>query len=80
MVEKTLRIFKLEGETGSLEVRVHRRSRNRGAPFYSSELILGPGDRIVVDAPSAPLSERRMRLIAPAGIYCRKKLDGMENK
>ncbi len=43
----------------------------RGTQRYSSELMLGPGDRIIVDGSSLGDLEWRMARLMPATIYSR---------
>jgi len=43
----------------------------RGTQRYSSELVLGPGDRIIVDGSSLGDLEWRVARLMPATIYSR---------
>ena len=43
----------------------------RGAQRYSSELLLGPGDRIIVDGSSLGDLEWRVARLMPATVYSR---------
>ena len=43
----------------------------RGTPRYSSEMVLGPGDRIIVDGSSLGALEWRVARLMPATVYSR---------
>lgn len=43
----------------------------RGTHRYSSELLLGPGDRIIVDGSSLGTLEWRVARLIPATVYSR---------
>jgi hypothetical protein len=43
----------------------------RGTQRYSSELMLGPGDRIIVDGSSLGVLEWRVARLMPATLYSR---------
>ena len=42
-----------------------------GTPRYSSETVLGPGDRIIVDGSSLSALEWRVARLMPATVYSR---------
>jgi hypothetical protein len=42
-----------------------------GTPRYSSEMVLGPGDRIIVDGSSLSALEWRVARLMPATVYSR---------
>jgi hypothetical protein len=44
----------------------------RGAQRYTSETVLGPGDRIIVDGSSLGALEWRVARLMPATLYSRK--------
>jgi hypothetical protein len=44
---------------------------DRGTQRYSSEMILGPGDRIIVDGSSLGSLEWRVARLMPATLYSR---------
>jgi len=43
----------------------------RGTVRYSAEILLGPGDRIILDGDSVPNLEVRAARLVPATIYSR---------
>ena len=43
----------------------------RGAPRYSAEILLGPGDRIILDDDSVTNLETRTARLVPATVYSR---------
>ena len=43
----------------------------RGTPRYSFEMVLGPGDRIIVDGSSLSALEWRVARLMPATVYSR---------
>ena len=43
----------------------------RGTPRYSSEMVIGPGDRIIVDGSSLSALEWRVARLMPATVYSR---------
>jgi len=43
----------------------------RGTARYSSEMVLGPGDRIIVDGSSLSALEWRVARLMPATVYSR---------
>ena len=42
-----------------------------GTPRFSSEMVLGPGDRIIVDGSSLSALEWRVARLMPATVYSR---------
>jgi hypothetical protein len=42
-----------------------------GTPRYTSEMVLGPGDRIIVDGSSLSALEWRVARLMPATVYSR---------
>ena len=44
---------------------------DRGTQRYSSEMVLGPGDRIIVDGSSLGALEWRVARLMPATLYSR---------
>jgi hypothetical protein len=43
----------------------------RGGRRYSAEILLGPGDRIILDDDSVTTLEARVKLLVPATLYSR---------
>jgi hypothetical protein len=43
----------------------------RGTPRFTSEMVLGPGDRIIVDGSSLSALEWRVARLMPATVYSR---------
>ena len=55
----------------SLEVRYFVVRTLRGLRRYSAELLLSPGDRIILDDDSVSNLEARAARLVPATLYCR---------
>ena len=61
--------IEIEGHTYT--VRFYEATTPRGTRRYSSELVLGPGDRIIVDGSSLGDLEWRVARFIPATLYSR---------
>jgi hypothetical protein len=72
------RTIQLGPELSGLEVRTYYHQLAKGESFFSSEVELSPGDRIVVDGLSASQSERRLQELIPVSLICRK-VEGSKN-
>ena len=58
-------------ETHRVAVRYFELRTMRGARRYSAEILLGPGDRIILDADSVTTLEACTARLAPATLYSR---------
>jgi hypothetical protein len=58
-------------EGHSIAVRYFELRTLRGARRYSAEVLLSPGDRIILDDDSMPNLEARMMRLVPATVYSR---------
>jgi len=61
----------IELETQSVAVRYFELRTKRGARRYSAEIVLGPGDRIILDDDSVTTLEARAARLVPATLYSR---------
>jgi hypothetical protein len=61
--------IEIEGRTYTIEY--FEATTPRGTQRYSSELVLGPGDRIIVDGSSLGYLEWRVTQLIPATLYSR---------
>lgn len=61
----------IELETQSVAVRYFELRTKRGARRYSAEILLGPGDRIILDDDSVTTLEARAARLVPATLYSR---------
>ena len=52
-------------------VRYFEQHTERGALRYAVEILLGPGDRIILDGDSLPNLEARTARLVPATVYSR---------
>jgi hypothetical protein len=58
-------------ETRTVRVRYFEARTVRGARRYSAEILLGPGDRIILDDDSVTTLEARAMRLVPATVYSR---------
>jgi len=61
----------LEVDGHSYPVRYFEMKTTRGARRYSSEVVLAPGDRIILDGSSLTEVESKVARLVPATIYSR---------
>jgi hypothetical protein len=61
--------IEIEGQAYTVEY--FESTTNRGTQRYSSEMVLGPGDRIIVDGSSLGALEWRVARLMPATVYSR---------
>jgi hypothetical protein len=66
---KTGAIAGLDGR--SVAVRYFELRTMRGAKRYSAEIVIGPGDRIILDDDSVSNLETRANCLVPATLYSR---------
>ena len=55
----------------SYRVSYFKQQTERGALRYAVEILLGPGDRIILDGDSLPNLEARTARLVPATVYSR---------
>jgi hypothetical protein len=58
-------------ESHRVAVRYFELRTRRGARRYSAEIVLGPGDRIILDDDSVTTLEARTARLVPATLYSR---------
>ena len=58
-------------ENQTYPVRYFEQRTIRGARRYSAEILLGPGDRVILDDDSVTNLEARTRRLVPATLYSR---------
>ena len=58
-------------EAHTIAVRYFEQRTLRGARRYSAEILLGPGDRIILDDDSMTTLEARTARLVPATLYSR---------
>jgi len=61
----------IEIDSHSVAVRYFEVRTMRGARRYSAEIVLAPGDRIILDDDSMTNLEARTRCLVPATLYSR---------
>jgi len=55
----------------SYHVRYFEQETERGARRYAAEILIGPGDRIILDGESVANLEARTARLVPATVYSR---------
>ena len=68
---KLVKTDEIEIEGQAYTIHYFEATTMRGAPRYSSELVLGPGDRVIVDGSSLGDLEWRVARLMPATLYSR---------
>jgi hypothetical protein len=63
---------RMESEGRAYTVDYFEARTERGTQRYTSETVLGPGDRIIVDGSSLGALEWRVARLMPATLYSRK--------
>lgn len=71
LFRKLVKTDEIEIEGQGYTVRYYEAKTPRGTQRYSSELVLGPGDRIIVDGSSLGDLEWRVARLIPATLYSR---------
>jgi hypothetical protein len=71
MIRKLVGTADLEVEGRIYPARYYEQKTARGARRYSCEVLLGAGDRIIVDDDSMSSLESRVARLAPATVYSR---------
>jgi len=67
-------LVKTEGfavEDQTISIRYYELRTLRGARRYSAEIMLGPGDRIIVDDDTMTNLEAKTACLVPASVYSR---------
>jgi hypothetical protein len=68
---KLIKTDRIEIEGRAYTVDYFEATTERGTHRYSSETVLGPGDRIIVDGSSLGALECRVARLMPATLYSR---------
>ena len=68
---KLVKTDQIEIEGRAYTVDYFEATTGHGTPRYSSEMVLGPGDRIIVDGSSLGTLEWRVARLMPATLYSR---------
>jgi hypothetical protein len=71
MFRTLLKTDALTIEDRTVPVRYFELRTVRGAKRFSAEILIGPGDRIILDDDSLTTLEARMTCLAPATLYSR---------
>lgn len=71
MFRKLVATADVEIDGQSYAMRYYEQKTVRGGRRYSCEVLLGAGDRIIVDGDSMPSLEWKVMRLAPATIYSR---------
>jgi hypothetical protein len=71
LTRKLVKTDQIEVEGQAYTVDYFEGTTDRGIQRYSSELVLGPGDRIIVDGSSLSALEWRVARLMPATVYSR---------
>jgi hypothetical protein len=71
MVRKLVKTEAFDVEEGTYPVRYFELSTPRGLRRFSAEILLGPGDRIILDGDSIENVQARATRLVPATLYSR---------
>ena len=71
MVRRLIKTDDVAVGSRSYRVRYFEQETERGALRYAAEILLGPGDRIILDGDSMPNLEARTARLVPATVYSR---------
>ena len=71
MIRTLLKTAAVAVDDQSYPVRYFEQRTLRGLRRYSAEILLGPGDRIILDDDSVPNLEARTTRLVPATLYSR---------
>jgi len=72
MFRKLVKTAEVEVEDRAYDVRYYEIKTMRGVRRFSSEVLLGPGDRIILDDDSMSNLELKVLRLVPATIYSRE--------
>jgi hypothetical protein len=71
MFRRLLKTEALAIEDRTFSIRYYELRTLRGARRYSAEILLGPGDRVILDDDSVMNLEARAACLVPATLYSR---------
>ena len=71
MFRKLVKTGQVEVDGRTYPMRFYEQRTGRGARRYSCEVLLGAGDRIIIDDDSMLSLEMRVECLAPATVYSR---------
>jgi hypothetical protein len=71
MFRTLIKTANVEVGSRSYRVRYFEQETDRGALRYAAEILLGPGDRIILDGDSIVTLEARTARLVPATVYSR---------
>lgn len=71
MFRRLVKTENVDVEGREYQVRYYAARTMHGGRRYSAEIILGPGDRVIVDDSSLNNLEARLAHLVPATVYCR---------
>lgn len=71
LFHRLIKADELEFDGRRFPVRYFEGTTHRGTKRYSSELVLGPADRIIFDAATVSDLELRVARLGPATLYSR---------
>lgn len=71
MFRKLIKTADLDVENRTYNVHYFETSTARGGRRYSSEIVVGPGDHIILDDDSLNGLESKVARLAPATVYSR---------
>ena len=71
MFRKLIKTADIDVAERTYRVRFYEAKTPRGARRYSSEIVLGPGDRIILDDDSVNSLESKIACLVPATVYSR---------
>jgi hypothetical protein len=72
MFRKLVKTSEIEVEERRYNVRYYELTTVRGLRRFSSEVLLGPGDRIILDDDSISSLESKVLRLVPATVYSRE--------
>jgi hypothetical protein len=72
MFRKLVKTVEVEVEDRIYNIRYYELRTVRGVPRFSSEVLLGPGDRVILDDDSMSGLESKVLRLVPATIYSRE--------
>ena len=76
MMREFSSVTQLGPELNGIIIRTYRQLTPEGEFIYSSEVDLKPGDKIIIDDPSAVRSVRRLQELIPFSLSCRQMMEG----
>lgn len=73
MITKLIGIEKTNINGADYEIRYYRNTGLKGSPSFSSEVNIGPSDKVILDDRSMARLKYKVDLVLPASIYNRRK-------